>query len=120
MVGLITQLSFCKSNEINSFFCDHAPIHTIACMLLALIKITTWDGRLKAFKTCVSHLLVVAIFFIPTSITNLADAIYALSSNARIINISLSVAIPPMLNPIIYVLNTKEFRRFIIKIRSHT
>ncbi|XP_053363499.1 olfactory receptor 10A2-like [Clarias gariepinus] len=146
MVGLITRLSFCKSNKINSFFCDHAPIYTIACndnslnyligsiaitvylyvpltaitlsyvgILLALIKITTWDGRLKAFKTCVSHLLVVAIFFIPTSITNLADAIYALPPNARIINISLSVAIPPMLNPIIYVLNTKEFRRFIIK-----
>ncbi|KAM9468464.1 olfactory receptor 2A12-like [Clarias gariepinus] len=143
MVGLITPLSFCKSIEINSFFCDHGPVYTLACndnsinvfmgnvsiavylylpltaiilsyvgILLALTKITTWEGRLKAFKTCVTHLLVVGIFFIPVSVTYS----FSLHPTARIINISLSITIPPMLNPIIYVLSTKEFRNFFVKI----
>ncbi|XP_058270037.1 olfactory receptor 1M1-like [Hemibagrus wyckioides] len=145
-VVLITRLSFCKTNEVKSFFCDHGPIYTIACndnsinsfmakfctvvylyapftaiilsyvgILLALTKITTWEGRLKALKTCVSHLLVVGVFFLPIVSTYLAAVTVSLHPNARIINTSLSRTIPPMLNPIIYVLNTKDFRSFIVK-----
>ncbi|XP_027013021.1 putative gustatory receptor clone PTE03 [Tachysurus fulvidraco] len=147
MVLLVTQLSFCKTNEVKSFFCDHGPVYKIACndtwinslmanvciaiylyapltaivlsyigILLALTKITTWEGRLKALKTCVSHLLIVGVFFLPVVSTYLAATISYLHPNARIINTSLSATIPPMLNPIIYVLNTKEFREFIMKI----
>ncbi|XP_058270011.1 olfactory receptor 52E8-like [Hemibagrus wyckioides] len=147
MVLLITNLSFCKTNEVKSFFCDHGPIFKIACndtwinvfmanvfiaiylylpltaivlsylgILLALTKITTWEDRLKALKTCFSHLLIVGVFFLPVVSTYLVATISYLHPNARIINTSLSVTIPPMLNPIIYVLNTKEFREFIMKI----
>ncbi|XP_036453432.1 olfactory receptor 1M1-like [Colossoma macropomum] len=146
MVGLITRLSFCKTNVVKSYFCDHGPIYTIACndntinsviaklstilciyapliaiivsylgILLALRKITTWAGRLKALKTCISHLLVVGIFFLPVLSTYIAALTFSLHPNARIISTSLSSAIPPMLNPIIYVLNTKEFKGFILK-----
>ncbi|KAI5628750.1 odorant receptor, family D, subfamily 111, member 10, partial [Silurus asotus] len=146
MVILITRLSFCKTNEVQSFFCDHGPIYRLACndnsinsfmanfciavylyvpltaiilsyigILLALTKITTWEGRLKALKTCISHLLVVGIFFLPVSSTYIAALTLPLHPNARIINTSLSATIPSMVNPIIYVLNTKEFRGFIVK-----
>ncbi|KAI5099229.1 odorant receptor, family D, subfamily 111, member 3, partial [Silurus meridionalis] len=145
-VLLITRLSFCKTTEVQSFFCDHGPIYTIACndnsinsfmaklcvvvyiyipltvivlsyigILLALTKITTWEGRFKALKTCVSHLLVVGIFFLPVLSAYLAAVVSFLHPNARIINTSLSRTIPSMLNPIIYVLNTKEFRGLIVK-----
>ncbi|XP_053363695.1 olfactory receptor 1M1-like [Clarias gariepinus] len=145
-VVLITRLSFCKTNEIKSFFCDHGPVYTIACndnsinsfmaklctaiyfyapfiaivlsylgILLTLTKVTTWESRLKALKTCISHLLVVGIFFLPVLSTYLAALTFSLHPNARIINTSLSRTIPPMLNPIIYVLNTKDFRAFILK-----
>ncbi|KAI5628752.1 odorant receptor, family D, subfamily 111, member 10, partial [Silurus asotus] len=146
MVILITRLSFCKTNEVKSFFCDHGPIYTLACndnsmnsfmakfctavylyapltaiilsyigILLALTKITTWEGRLKALKTCVSHLLVVGIFFLPILSMYIAALTSNLHPNARIINTSLSATIPSMVNPIIYVFNTKEFRGFIMK-----
>ncbi|KAK2831671.1 hypothetical protein Q7C36_016757 [Tachysurus vachellii] len=146
MVVLVTRLSFCKSNEVKSFFCDHGPIYTIACndnsinsfmakfctvvylyapltaivlsyigILLALTKITTWESRLKALKTCVSHLLIVGVFFLPILSTYLAAVAFSIHPNARIINTSLSRTIPPMLNPIIYVLNTKDFKVFIVK-----
>uniref|UniRef100_A0AAR2J380 G-protein coupled receptors family 1 profile domain-containing protein n=1 Tax=Pygocentrus nattereri TaxID=42514 RepID=A0AAR2J380_PYGNA len=146
MVGLITRLSFCKTNVVTSYFCDHGPIYTIACndntinsvmaklstilciyapliaivvsylgILFTLSKITSWAGRLKALKTCISHLLVVGIFFLPVLSTYIAALTFSLHPNARIISTSLSGAIPPMLNPIIYVLNTKEFKDLILK-----
>ncbi|KAI4895432.1 hypothetical protein NFI96_007288 [Prochilodus magdalenae] len=146
MVSLITRLSFCRTNEVKSYFCDHGPIYTTACndttinsvmaklntalgvyiplvaimasylgILHALSKITTWAGRLKALKTCVSHLLVVGIFFLPILSTYIAAINFSLHPNARIISTSLSSAIPPMLNPIIYVLNTQEFKGFLLK-----
>ncbi|XP_072547087.1 olfactory receptor 52E8-like [Salminus brasiliensis] len=147
MVGLITRLSFCKTNMVKSYFCDHGPVYTIACndntinsgmaklcttlfiyahliaitlsylgIFLALSKITTWAGRLKALKTCVSHLLVVGVFFLPVISTYIAALTFTLDPNTRIISTSLSSAIPPMLNPIIYVLNTNEFKVFILKV----
>ncbi|XP_062873380.1 olfactory receptor 1M1-like [Trichomycterus rosablanca] len=146
MVGFITRLSFCKSNEVKSFFCDHGPVYKLACndfsinynlafaciviylyvpliaiflsylgIISALIRITTWEARLKALKTCASHLIVVGIFFLPSLGTYMAAITTLLHPNARIINTSISASIPPMLNPIIYVLSTKEFRGVIVK-----
>ncbi|XP_056329675.1 olfactory receptor 1-like [Danio aesculapii] len=146
MVSLINRLSFCESNLIQSYFCDHGPVFRLACndnsmnkimayvisvlyiiapmvvivfsylgIFLALIKITTWEGRLKALKTCVSHLLLVGIFFLPICCTYIAQVLLYLTPNARIISTSFSYAVPPVLNPIIYVLNTAEIKDIIKK-----
>ncbi|KAK9962332.1 hypothetical protein ABG768_007702 [Culter alburnus] len=135
-VSLITPLTFCKSNEIQSYFCDHGPLYRMACndnsissfmaklntavyfaapltiflsylcICFALSKITTWEGCIKALKTCVSHLLLVGVCFIPIICTYIAAVMLSLSPNVRIISASLAYTVPPMLNPIIYVLNT--------------
>ncbi|XP_036392270.1 olfactory receptor 1-like [Megalops cyprinoides] len=76
----------------------------------ALFKIATWEGRFKALKTCSSHLILVAIYYLPILGTYIAADTFTLHPNARIINTSLSFAIPPMMNPIIYVLNTEEIK----------
>lgn len=138
-VGLITRLSFCGSVVIHSYFCDHGQIYRLACndhfpsyvvsclypilifwlpllfILLSylyisytLAKMATVQQGLKAFKTCTGHLLLVAIYFIPLLITfTLMEKIHP---NARIINFSLTSVFPPMLNPIIYVLQTQEIK----------
>ncbi|XP_037323842.2 olfactory receptor 1E16-like [Pungitius pungitius] len=138
-VGFLTRLSFCRSVVINSYFCDHGQMFKLACndntpsyvlaMLVialffvfpllfivlsylcigyALSKVATAQERYKAFKTCTAHLSRVAIYFIPLLITfTLSSGIHP---NARIINISLSSVFPPMLNPIIYVLQTQEIK----------
>ncbi|XP_050956809.1 olfactory receptor 1M1-like [Labeo rohita] len=147
MVSLITRISFCDSNVIQSYFCDHGPVYRLACndnsvnrfmgsfitalylvvpliiiilsylgIFLALNKITTWESRLKALKTCVSHLLLVGIYFLPISCAYIAAFMLSLAPNARVITTSLAYAVPPMLNPIIYVLNTAEIKDIMRKI----
>ncbi len=139
--SLMNRLSFCKSNVVQSFYCDSGPVLRLACndnsinmfitnliaalfliaplfiivlsylgIFYALSKITTWEARLKALKTCVSHLLLVGIFFLPVICMFIASSIISLTPNARVICVSLSFTLPPMLNPIIYVLNTAEIR----------
>ncbi|XP_068456256.1 olfactory receptor 1-like [Clinocottus analis] len=138
-VGLLTRLSFCESVVINSYFCDHGQIYRLACndhfpnyiisclfpvlifwlpfifILLTYIyigytlaKVATVQEGLKAFKTCIAHLSLVAIYFIPVLITfTLMEKIHP---NARIMNLSLTSIYPPLLNPIIYVLQTQEIK----------
>uniref|UniRef100_A0A671U1L3 G-protein coupled receptors family 1 profile domain-containing protein n=1 Tax=Sparus aurata TaxID=8175 RepID=A0A671U1L3_SPAAU len=143
-VGLLTRLSFCKSVLINSYFCDHGQIFRLACndrspsfaismslpvLLLwfplmfilfsylyiayALSKVATVKERVKAFKTCTAHLSLVAIYFIPILITFTMSS--KIHPNGRIINLSLTSVFPPMLNPIIYVLQTQEIKESVKK-----
>ncbi|XP_040035980.2 olfactory receptor 1C1-like [Gasterosteus aculeatus] len=144
-VGLLTRLSFCRSVVINSYFCDHGQIYRLACndntpsyilavLLIALIsmcplafivltylcigyalsKVATAQERYKAFKTCTAHLSLVAIYFIPLLVTFTMSS--GIHPNARIINLSLASVFPPMLNPIIYVLQTQEIKVSVKKI----
>nr|XP_017213418.1 odorant receptor, family D, subfamily 110, member 1 isoform X1 [Danio rerio] len=132
----MSRLSFCKVIvTVNSFYCDHGPIYRSACnnnfpssviaslfpaiilgfpaffiifsytcIAVTLFRITTPQDRQRATKTCTAHLILVAVFYLPITFT------YAfwsfIDTNTRIINLSLTSALPPMLNPIIYTFMT--------------
>ncbi|XP_017159129.1 olfactory receptor 1J1-like, partial [Poecilia reticulata] len=144
-VGLLTRLSFCGSVVINSYFCDHGQLYKLACndnfpnsvvgnllpvLLLwlpflfivssyvcigcVLAKVTAAHERAKTFKTCTAHLSLVVIYFLPIIITFTMSS--RIHPNARIINLSLTSVFPPMLNPIIYVLQTQEIKASLQKI----
>ncbi|XP_058644305.1 olfactory receptor 1073-like [Onychostoma macrolepis] len=83
-------------------------IITYFCISLALFKIAHGADRVKAIKTCTSHLMLVAILYLPVLSNNIAAATTPIHPNTRLINISLTQTIPPMLNPIIYTLKTEE------------
>ncbi|XP_066556220.1 olfactory receptor 1E16-like [Amia ocellicauda] len=113
-----------SANNISAIFCTVlyfiAPLVVIALsymfIILALLKIASKDGRLKAMKTCTSHLILVAVFYLPICATYLAAFTGTIHPNARIINTSLATVIPPMLNPIIYTLKTEEIMEAIKKL----
>ncbi|XP_029957206.1 olfactory receptor 1-like [Salarias fasciatus] len=81
---------------------------TYVCISVALIRIASGQERLRALKTCTSHLILVAIFFLPFVGTNIAAVASTIHPNARIINSTLTQTIPPLLNPLIYALKTEE------------
>ncbi|MBN3308633.1 OR1L6 protein, partial [Amia calva] len=97
---------------------------TYICIVNALLKIASTQGRWKAFQTCSTHLTLVTIFFIPIIVTYLVAWVNVnIDTDTRIINTSLSATIPPLLNPIIYTLKTEEILEQIkknIKIRKTT
>ncbi|XP_039602377.1 olfactory receptor 1M1-like [Polypterus senegalus] len=75
---------------------------------IALLKIASAEGRQKAIKTCVSHMILVAIFYFPLVVIYGSSQFVNFHPNARILNSSLSSTIPPMINPLIYTLKTEE------------
>ncbi|XP_066556242.1 olfactory receptor 1E16-like [Amia ocellicauda] len=103
-------------NYIHTFVCitvfTFMPFSLIVmsyvCILSALLKIASGEERLKAMKTCTSHLILVIVFYLPFFITYIAALMSVIHPNTRIICTSLSSTIPPMLNPIIYTLKTEE------------
>ncbi|NP_001124279.1 odorant receptor 109-5 [Danio rerio] len=139
LVGLVNRISFCGSNVIDSYFCDHGLIYKLACndisinllmgkmtfgllmctpliliflsyffIALALLKIAHGGARIKAMKTCTSHLMLVAIGYFPLISNQIAALTTSIDPNTRIFNNSLRQVIPSMLNPIIYTLKTEE------------
>nr|XP_020456261.1 olfactory receptor 1M1-like [Monopterus albus] len=117
----------CNDNSINSIISKSTigiiiclPIILIAltyiCIAIALRRIASGKERVKAFKTCISHLILVAIFFLPLLSTNIIVQISSISTNTRIINSTLTHTIPPLLNPIIYALRTEEVLNAIRKL----
>nr|XP_020444549.1 olfactory receptor 1M1-like [Monopterus albus] len=81
---------------------------TYVCIAIALSRIASREERLKPLKTCTSHLIIVALFFLPFLGTNLTATISSIHPNARIINSALTHTIPALLNPFIYTLKTEE------------
>ncbi|XP_035291142.1 olfactory receptor 51A7-like [Anguilla anguilla] len=87
---------------------------TYICIARALLKIATASERLKAMKTCTSHLILVGVYYFPVCIIYGAIGSFV-HHNVRIISTSLAMVLPPMLNPIIYSLKTEEFTESIKK-----
>ncbi|XP_029457629.1 olfactory receptor 51G2-like [Rhinatrema bivittatum] len=86
-------------------------------ILMTVLRIASWEGRLKAFNTCVSHICAVLIFYIPMiglSVVhrfgrNAPPALYTLMGNVYLL-------ITPVLNPIIYSVKTKQIQRAVLRI----
>uniref|UniRef100_A0AAR2LTY7 G-protein coupled receptors family 1 profile domain-containing protein n=1 Tax=Pygocentrus nattereri TaxID=42514 RepID=A0AAR2LTY7_PYGNA len=78
------------------------------CIGVALCKISHGAERIKAMKTCTSHIILVAMFYLPIISVYISALTTYIDPNTRIINSALTQTIPPMLNPIIYTLKTEE------------
>ncbi|XP_008173225.3 olfactory receptor 52R1-like [Chrysemys picta bellii] len=89
-------------------------------ILRAIFCLPTKDARLKTFGTCISHLCAILVFYIPGLFLSLTFRFHQnvpLHFHVLIANVYLLM--PPMLNPIIYRVRTKQIRDRLLRLFTH-
>uniref|UniRef100_A0A8C6VT81 Olfactory receptor n=1 Tax=Naja naja TaxID=35670 RepID=A0A8C6VT81_NAJNA len=134
--ALLRPTNFCGQYVINHFVCELQSFLKLACsdkqiseifilfllfppfgfiivtyirIGLAIRRISSTQGRRKAFSTCSSHLAVVSVFYGTIMIMYLRPKGKSVSEKDKIISLAYG-ALTPMLNPLIYSLRNKDVK----------
>ncbi|MEJ1274085.1 olfactory receptor 630 [Cricetulus griseus] len=84
-------------------------------ILHSVLRIASREGRLKALNTCASHICAVLILYVPMIGLSIVHRFAKHSSPLiHIFMAHIYLLVPPVLNPIIYSVKTKQIRQGII------
>ncbi|XP_061485735.1 olfactory receptor 51L1-like [Rhineura floridana] len=128
--------SFCLHQDVLKLSCSDSRVSStyglcvVLCtvvidsllILLSYVKtiktitvIASREEQLKAFHTCMSHICVVLIFFIPVIGVSMIHRFGRhISPIAHILMADVYLLIPPVLNPIVYSVKTQPIRKGIL------
>ncbi|XP_032092413.1 olfactory receptor 10G6-like [Thamnophis elegans] len=84
-----------------------------AYILTAILKISSSEGRQRAFSTCTAHLTVVCIYYLPLFYH------YIRLGSQDSVDSAVSMfytTITPLLNPVIYTLRNKDIKAALVKL----
>ncbi|XP_001366671.3 olfactory receptor 2AT4-like [Monodelphis domestica] len=111
-----TFLGFCCAMAV-SFTPLLLVVLSYARILISILKISSKEGRAKAFSTCTSHLLVVGTYY--TSII-VSYVVYRanLPVDFHIMGNVVHSIFTPIVNPLIYTLRNKDVKAAITKFMS--
>ncbi|XP_041522893.1 olfactory receptor 51F2-like [Microtus oregoni] len=118
----------CTDTRINSVVGLTAMISTVGVdsvlillsyvlIIRTVLSIASPEERKKAFSTCISHIGAVALFYIPLISLSFVHRfakrappyVHTMIANTYLL-------IPPVMNPIIYSVRTKQIRKALIKV----
>ena len=85
-------------------------LYSYSKIVSAIRRISSTQGKLKAFSTCASHLSVVLLFYCTSLGVYLSSAATHSSHSSATASVMYTV-VTPMLNPFIYSLRNKDIKR---------
>ncbi|XP_068129419.1 olfactory receptor 5P50-like [Hyperolius riggenbachi] len=88
---------------------------TYACISFAIMKISSANGRRKAFSTCSSHLTTVCTYYGTLITVYIVPTDYSSAKTNKYMSL-LYLVVTPVMNPIIYSLRNKEIKRTLLKL----
>ncbi|NP_001187197.1 olfactory receptor 202 [Ictalurus punctatus] len=78
-------------------------------IIVTVFRTSSTRGRLKTLSTCSSQLIIITLFFLPRCLNYLSSSLgIHINADIQILVIMLYSLLPPMINPVIYCLRTKE------------
>ncbi|XP_010904514.2 olfactory receptor 2AT4-like [Esox lucius] len=91
-------------------------VFSYCSIIVAVLKIATTQGRFKTLSTCSGQLIIIALYYIPRCVIYLLINIgITFNTDVHISITMLYSLVPPMINPLIYCLRTKEIKQILIK-----
>nr|ACA53475.1 olfactory receptor, family 51, subfamily L, member 1 (predicted) [Plecturocebus moloch] len=129
--------AFCLHQDVLRLSCTDASINSIygLCVVIAtlgvdsifillsyvlivntVLSIASREEQLKALNTCASHICVVLIFFVPVIGVSMVHRFGKhLSPIVHVLMADSYLLLPPVLNPIVYSVRTKQIRLGILR-----
>ncbi|XP_057564382.1 olfactory receptor 14A16-like [Hippopotamus amphibius kiboko] len=136
----------CGAPEVHQFFCDVPQLLSLACsynigelvviglslvldfgcfvfidisyihIFSTVLRISSREGRSKAFSTCLPHLVVVTLFLS----SGFFAYLHPLPKSPSLLDLLISVfytVVPPTMNPLIYSLRNKDMKMALRRLR---
>uniref|UniRef100_A0A8D0MFD2 Olfactory receptor n=1 Tax=Sus scrofa TaxID=9823 RepID=A0A8D0MFD2_PIG len=131
---------FCELTEVLKSACSDAFINYLALysmtglltiipltgilfsyskIISSILKMSSVEGRYKAFSTCGSHLMVISLYYGTGLGVYLSSAFFSSSSKGAVASVMYTV-VTPMLNPFIYSLRNRDMKGTLKKFVSRS
>lgn len=130
--------SYCEHMAVVSLACSNTTVNNLYGMGIGFLVLTldslaitasyvmifktvmglaTLDARLKTLGTCSSHICAILVFYIPIALSSLIHRFgHHVPPHIHILLANFYLLVPPILNPVVYAVRTKQIRERLLHI----